>query len=119
MKSYLTTSGNFCGVDLAYNTCSCTSDLFLLSDYTLQTMNWAYGSAPLSKTWTISNSVSTALTNFTVKTCGDYKLSPVTTSINGYTPVSIVTGGFLVSATAKDTITLTNPNVNGTFNVLV
>jgi hypothetical protein len=119
MKSYLDTSGDFCGVDLAYNKCSCISDLFLLSDYTLQTMNWANGSAPLSKTWTISNSVSTALTNFTVKTCGDYKLSPVTTSINGYIPVSIVTDGFLVSGAAKDTITLTGSNVIGNFKVLV
>lgn len=59
------------------------------------------------------------MTNFTVKTCGDYKLSPVTTSINGYTPVSIVTDGFLVSGAAKNEITLTGSNVTGTFNVLV
>jgi hypothetical protein len=119
MKSYQDTSGNFCGVDLAYNKCSCTADLFLLSDYSLQTMNWAHGNAPFSKTWTISNSVSASLTNFAVKTCGDYKLSPVTTSINGYTPVSIVTDGFLVSGALKNEITLTDPKVNGNFHVLV
>jgi hypothetical protein len=82
-------------------------------------MNWAHGSAPLSNSWTISNSVSTTSTNFAVNTCGDYKLSPVTTSINGYTPVSIVTDGFLVSGALKNEITLTGSNVNGNFHVLV
>ena len=59
------------------------------------------------------------MTNYLVQSCGDFLLSPVTTSINGYTPVSIVTDGFLVSGAAKNAITLTNSNVNGTFNVLV
>ena len=59
------------------------------------------------------------MTNYLVQSCGDFLLSPVTTSINGYTPVSIVTDGFLVSGAANNAITLTNSNVNGTFNVLV
>ena len=83
-------------------------------------MNWAHGSPPVNQAWTISNSVSDLMTNYQVKTCGNHKLSPVTTNINGYTPVSIVTSGSLISTVGNpSSITLTNSNVNGTFNVLL
>ena len=83
-------------------------------------MSWAYGSAPLSQAWTISNSVDSTMTNFTVKTCGNYLLSPVMTSINGYSPVSIVTDGSLTSTVGNpSSITLTSPKMNGDFNVLL
>jgi hypothetical protein len=60
------------------------------------------------------------MTNYIVQSCGDFLLSPVTTSINNYTPVSIVTDGSLTS-TGSDpsSITLTDPTVNGTFDVLL
>jgi hypothetical protein len=120
VKSFLSSTNYFCGVALAYNTCSCTSALYKLSDNTLKTMSWAYGNAPLSQAWTISNSVDSTMTNFTVKTCGNYLLSPVMTSINGYSPVSIVTDGSLTSTVGNpSSITLTSPKLNGTFNVLL
>jgi hypothetical protein len=82
-------------------------------------MNWAYGSAPVTLTWTITNTLN-GMTNYHVQSCGDFLLSPVTTSINGYTPVSIVIDGFLNSTVGDpSSITLTNPTVNGTFDVLL
>ena len=60
------------------------------------------------------------MTNFLPQNCGNYLLSPVTTSINGYTPVSIVTDGSLTSTPGNpDSITLTNPMRSGTYNVLL
>jgi hypothetical protein len=82
-------------------------------------MNFAYGSAPISLAWTISNSLS-GMTNYLVQSCGDFLLSPVTASINGYNPVRIVTNGFLTSTVGDpSSITLTDPTVNGTFDVLL
>jgi len=60
------------------------------------------------------------MTNFSMKTCGDFLLSPVTTSIEGYTPGSIVNGGFIASTVGnKSSITVTGDNtILGTHNVL-
>jgi hypothetical protein len=91
----------------------------MLTDNTLKTINWSFGNSPASLAWTIRKSLS-GLTNFVNTSCGNFLLSPVTTSINGYTPVSIVTAGFLASTFSNpSSITLTNPNENGTFNVLL
>ena len=47
-------------------------------------------------------------------------LGPVTTNINGYTPVSIVTAGFVTSTVGNpSSITLTNLTIVGTFDVLL
>ena len=43
VKSYLSSTNYFCGVSLAYNTCSCISALYKLSDNTLKTLSWVYG----------------------------------------------------------------------------
>jgi len=122
MKSYLTNGSNdyFCGVDLAFNKCSCTSSKFFLSDYSLKTINWKVGDSPAYEAWTIGNSVSSELTSFDMKSCGDFLLSPVTTSIEGYTPSRIVSGGFITSTVNnKSSITVTGDNtILGTHNVL-
>ena len=60
------------------------------------------------------------MTNFLPQNCGNYLLSPVTTSINGYTPVSIVTGVFLVSTPGSpNSVTLTNPTISGVYKTLL
>jgi hypothetical protein len=55
-----------------------------------------------------------------MKNCGDFLLSPVTTSIEDYTPGSIVSGGFITSTVGnKSSITVTGDNtILGTHNVL-
>jgi hypothetical protein len=60
------------------------------------------------------------MTNFVVKTCGDFLLSPVIRSIEGYTPGRIVSGGFITSTEGnKSSITVTGDNtILGTHNVL-
>jgi hypothetical protein len=120
LRSYLDPSGYFCGADLAYNTCSCTSALFSLSDYNLKIMNWAGGDPPVSLGWMISSSVSSGMSNYSVKSCGNFLLSPVTMNVNGYTQSPIVSDGSLASTFGDpSSITLTNPTINGTFNVLL
>lgn len=60
------------------------------------------------------------MTNYVNTDCGDFLISPVTTTVNGYTPVSLVTDGYLTSTVGNPSqITLTGSNVNGTFDVLV
>ena len=82
-------------------------------------MNLASGDPPVNLAWTIHNDLE-FLTNYVDTSCGDYLLSPVTTNINGYTPVSIVVDGFLTSTVGNpSSITLTDTNVSGTFNVLL
>ena len=82
-------------------------------------MTWASGDPPVSLAWTINNDL-TGLTNYVSTACGDYLLSPVTTTINGYTPVSIVVDGSLISTPGNpNSITLTDPIVSGTFAVLL
>ncbi len=117
--------------------------MFKLSDYSLKTINWQVGSPPLTQTWTISNSASNAYssTNYSnlldpngplsystgtypsfTTNCGNFLLGPVTTSINGYTPVSIVNDGFITSTPGDPssiTVTSSDHTINGTFNVLL
>ena len=82
-------------------------------------MTWASGDPPVSLAWTINNDL-TGLTNYDNTACGDFLLSPVTTTINGYTPVSIVVDGSLTSTPGNpNSITLTDPNVSDTFAVLL
>ena len=71
--------------------------------------------------WKINRSIdSFFMTNFLPQNCGNYLLSPVTTSINGYTPVSIVTDSFLVSTPGSpNSVTLTNPTVTGVYLTLL
>jgi hypothetical protein len=90
----------------------------MLSDYSLKTINWRVGDPSVNLAWTITKSLDG--TTFPNKNCGDFLLSPVTTSINGYNPVSIVTDGFITSTFGNpSSITFTNPNVFGTFDVLL
>jgi hypothetical protein len=92
----------------------------MLIDYSLKTINWLVGDPPVNLAWTITNSLSG--TTFPNKNCGDFLLGPVTTSINGYTPVSIVTAGFITSTIGNPssiTLTVTDPMICGTFNVLL
>jgi hypothetical protein len=122
IRSYLDPNKYFCGVDLAYNKCSCTSAKFLLTDYSLKTIIWQVSNPPANQAWIISNSISSAMSNYTVKTCGNFLLSPVTTSVNSYTPVSIVTAGFITSTvgnTSSITVASTDHTINGTFKVLL
>ena len=143
VRSYLDGSGRFCGADFAYYKCACASSVFELSDYSQKTISWQVGSPSATQTWTISNSISNAYSSdnysnlldpdgplpyktgtypsFT-SNCGDFLLSPVTTIINGYTPVSIVTAGFITSTPGNPssiTVTSTDHTINGTFNVLL
>ena len=90
----------------------------MLSDYSLKTINWKLGDQPVSLAWTITNSLSG--TKFPNKNCGDFLLGPVTTSINGYTPASIVTLGFITSTIGNpSSITLTDLTIVGTFDVML
>ena len=93
----------------------------MLDDYGLRTLNWVTGMSSVVLDWSMSSSVrSDYMTNFLPHNCGDYLLSPVTTIINGYTPVSIVTGGFLVSTPGSpNSVTLTNPSVSGVYKTLL
>ena len=91
----------------------------MLSDYELKKLSWTTGETSKSLAWTITTSL-TGMTSYLPNNCGDYLLSPVTTSINGYTPVSIVTDGSLTSTPGNpDSITLTNPIRSGTYDVLL
>ena len=93
----------------------------MLEDYGLRTLNWVTGMSSVVLDWSMSSSIrSDYMTNFLPRNCGDYLLSPVTTSINGYTPVGIVTGGFLVSTpSTKNSVTLTPPTVSGVYKTLL
>jgi hypothetical protein len=90
----------------------------MLSDYSLKTINLRGGDLPVNLAWTINTSLDR--TTFLNKDCGDFLLSPVTTSVNGYNPASIVTGGFITSTVGNpSSITFTGPGVGGTFDVLL
>ena len=142
VRSYLD-NNKFCGADFAYYKCSCASSVFELSDYSLKTISWQVGGLSATQTWTISNSISNAYSStsysnlldasgplsystgtypsFTTN-CGNFLLGPVTTSINGYTPVSIVNAGFITSTPGDPssiTVTSTDHTINGTFKVLL
>ena len=70
----------------------------MLTDNSLKTINWQIGDPPVNLAWTISNSL--AGTGF-LNNCGDLLLSPVTTTVNGYSPVTPVTAGFITSTTGN------------------
>ena len=89
----------------------------MLTDYSLQTINWQIGDPPVSLAWTIFNSLDGS--TFPNTNCGDFLLSPVTTIINGYTPAI---AGFITSTVGNPssiTLTVTDLTISGTFDVLL